>query len=120
MNFNTSVLAYEDKDDCYDGFVGCLLGASLEHINDELDMGKEVFILFETTIGLGKKEYKGFENVFKITGLIEIMNNYFVRTKSDLVATKGSYKDKGVIKISRLTAVVEKAEKVKNVDIVES
>ena len=103
MSFNTSVLSYDDKDECYDTFIDCLLGGSLEHINDELDKEKDVFILFETMIGLGKKKYEGFDNVFKIGGLIEIMNAYFVRSKSDLVATKDSYNNKTVVKISRFT-----------------
>lgn len=103
MNFNTSVLSYDDKEECYNSFIDCLLGGSLGHINNELDKEKDVFILFETMIGLGKREYKGFDNVFKITGLIEIINNYFVKSKSDLVAAKDKHNDKIVIKISRFT-----------------
>jgi hypothetical protein len=105
MDFNTSVLSYDDKEDCYNEFIDCLLSASLEHINDELDKGKNVFILYDTMIGLGKKEYKGFDNVFKIAGLIDIMNTYFVKSKFDLVATKDLYNNKVVIKIARFTVV---------------
>lgn len=110
MNFNVSVLSYDDKEDCYNLFIDCLLGGSLEHINDELDKEKEVYILFDTIIGLGKREYKGFDDVFKIGGLIEIMNAYFVKNKSDLVATKGSHNNKTVIKIARFT-IVNNADK---------
>lgn len=105
MNFNTSVLSYDEKEDCYNDFIDCLLSGSIEHINDELDKGKNVLILFDTMVGLGKKEYKGFDNVFKLTGLIDIINTYFVRSKFDLVATKDFYNDKAVIKVARFTVV---------------
>lgn len=105
MDFNTSVLSYDEKEDCYNDFIDCLLSGSLEHINEELDKGKVIYILYETMIGLGKKEYKGFDNVFKIAGLVEIMNNYFVKTKVDLVASKDFYNDKAVIKVARFTVV---------------
>jgi hypothetical protein len=114
LNFNVSVLSYDDKEEIYNEFIDSLLSGSLEHINNELDKGKEIYILFDTMIGLGKKEYKGFDNVFKIAGLIEIMNNYFIKSKTDLVATKDSHNNKSVIKISRF--VVKNVDKTNNKD----
>lgn len=105
MSFSAAVLSYDVKDEAYNTFIDCILAESIEHINDELDKGKDVFILYETMIGLEKKEYKGFDNIFKIDGLIMIMNKYFVNIKSDLVATKDTHNNKNVIRIARFQAV---------------
>ena len=112
-----TIIAFENKylREYYDSIVKGLL--DIEYLNDNIDKGEKVLLIYDRFDNNVGKYYDGLESVFKIDGLLMIINDYLTRNKIGMRACKDIYGDMrlNVIKIEKFIRLehisVEKRKK---------
>jgi hypothetical protein len=99
------IWASRDKEQFYDLIVDSILKHKIDNMNDIVDSGKDIMMIYSTFVGISKKQYNGLDVVFKLEGLIEIFNKYFARNKIDLAARKDLHNGYESIRIYRLVRI---------------
>ena len=95
------VLATGNKDAFYFLIVSDILAGNIDLINEMVAKEKSVMLSYDTFSGKSGESYEGFDKLFKLDGLIELINRYFLENKMGLVANKDIYSDRNVILISK-------------------
>ena len=104
-NNDVVIWASDDKEQFYDLVADNLLDYNVSRMNDVVNKGKDVMMIYETFVGSNKKLYNGLDTVFKLEGLIEIFNRYFARNKIDLAVKKDVYNGYESIRIYRFVRI---------------
>jgi hypothetical protein len=125
------ILATGNKKEFYDLIVSDILAGNIDLINEMV--GKEIMVLlsYDTFSGKSGESYEGFDKLFKLDGLVELINRHFLVYKIDLIAKKDLYDNRNVIRLSRFARFernggekfVSKTERITtkdNVEIVEN
>jgi len=100
-NKDVILWASDDREQFYDMVADNLLDCNVDRMIEVIDNGKDIMMIHETFVGANNKCYNGLDTVFKINGLVEIFNKYFVRKKLDLAAKKDMYGGYNSIRIYR-------------------
>lgn len=95
----------ENRDEVYNSIADIILEDILDNIVENTRNGKDVMIIYDSFVGRDGTYHKGFDNVFKIDGLVEIINKYFLKYKIDLVAKKDEYNKFNVIRFSEFKRI---------------
>lgn len=97
------VLATGNKDAFYFLIVSDILAGNIDMINEMVAKEKIVLLSYDSFVGTNGEQYEGFDKLFKLDGLIELINRYFLENKLGLVANKDTYNTRNVIRLSRFS-----------------
>jgi hypothetical protein len=101
------VLATDNKREFYDLIVSDILSGNIDLISELLAKEKIVLLSYDSFVGKSGERHEGFDRLFKLDGLIELINRFFITNKMGLVASKDVYNDRNVILISKFVRIKE-------------
>jgi hypothetical protein len=95
------IIAFENKNliGYHDSIVEGLL--NIGYLKDKIDKGEKVLLIYDAFNNNVGKRYDGLESIFKIDGLVVLINNYFIKNKIEMKACKDMYeRNEGNIKLN--------------------
>ena len=95
------VLATGSKREFYDLIVSDILSGNIDMINEMVAKESTVILTYDSFSGKSGEYYEGFDKLFRLEGLVDFINNYFIKNKMGLVASKDLYENRNVISISK-------------------
>ena len=99
------VLATGNKKEFYDLIVSDILSGNIDLINEMVAKEKIVLLSYDSFVGKNGEQYEGFDKLFRLEGLVDLINKYFITNKMGLVASKDVYSSRNVILITKFTRV---------------
>ena len=101
------ILATGNKREFYDLIVSDILAGNIDLINEMVAKERTVLLSYDTFVGKSGENYEGFDKLFKIDGLVELINRHFLVYKIDLIAKKDIYDNRNVILITKFVRIKE-------------
>jgi hypothetical protein len=95
------VLATGNKREFYDIIVSDILSGNIDQINEMVGKEKTILLSYDSFVGKSGENYEGFDKLFKLDGLVELINRYFLENKLGLVANKEIYSNRNVISVTK-------------------
>ena len=108
MNDNrkkVTILATGNKREFYDLIVSDILASNIDLINEMVAKEKIVLLSYDSFVGKNGEQYEGFDKLFRLEGLVELINRYLLNNKMGLAASKEIYSNRNMILITKFTRV---------------
>lgn len=99
------ILATGNKRGFYDLIVSDILTGNIDMINEMVAKEKIVLLSYDSFVGKNGEQYEGFDKLFRLEGLVELINRYLLNNKMGLAASKEIYSNRNMILITKFTRV---------------